>query len=71
VPGPGTYDGDKLKKENFKYSMGSKLDNDKSNNNPGPGLYETRTSLDGAPTSKFGTSKRDGLVGKVVSPGPG
>lgn len=56
VPGPGTYSQDKQKRDDYKYSMGAKLDGGNSkNNSPGPGMYETRQSLEGQPSTKFGT----------------
>lgn len=73
VPGPGAYDGEKLKRENFAYSIGKKLsDGGSKKNSPGPGNYETRASLEGAPTTKFGTSQRVGFGSdKKGFPGPG
>jgi hypothetical protein len=73
VPGPGTYLGDKQKKDNYQYTMGAKVSDGGTNgNSPGPAHYDTRHSLDGAPSTKFGTGQR-GTLGKdgKGSPGPG
>lgn len=40
VPGPGQYDQDKQRSDNFKYSMGAKLRNAKGLDVPGPGTYD-------------------------------
>ena len=75
-PGPGGYTVDKVKVQNYAYSMGSKLDDiefGKQKYKPGPGNYEVmpRTSI---PSMKFGTGSRTSLDGgkeMKSKPGPG
>ena len=61
-PGPGQYDQEKLKRENLKYSMGSKLQ-DFSNKFkvPGPGTYEPKNNFEAIKSMKFGTGNRSSM----------
>jgi hypothetical protein len=45
-------------------------DGGSKNNSPGPGTYETRKTLEDAPSSKFGHDQRKGF-GATNNPGPG
>ena len=75
-PGPGGYDSDKLKQQNYSYSMGSKLEDiefKKRNFQPGPGNYEVKINKS-IPSMKFGSGSRTSLDGGRESsfkPGPG
>lgn len=55
-PGPGQYNVDKFKKDDYKYSIGAKLNTSMSDiKNPGPGAYNYKGTLE-VPSTKFGTS---------------
>ena len=75
-PGPGGYNVDKQKSQNFAFSMGSKLEDlefKKRNFQPGPGNYEVKPIKD-IPSMKFGTGSRTSLDGGKevkMKPGPG
>ena len=62
-PGPGGYDGEKIRRNNVSYSMSYKLIDinfEKRNIAPGPGRYESMPKND-IPSTKFGTGKRVSL----------
>ena len=59
-PGPGGYNNEKNKKDNYQYSMGQKLHSNSKERNPGPGAYQHKSTLE-VPSSKFGTSQRASL----------
>ena len=70
-PGPGQYNNDKNKKDNYQYSMGAKLQTLTNERNPGPGAYTHKGTLE-VPSSKFGTGQRSSLnPNEKGSPGPG
>lgn len=59
-PGPGGYDGDKIRRNHFSYSMSQKLidvNAAKKSFIPGPGRYESMPKND-IPSVKFGKGKR-------------
>lgn len=72
VPGPGQYNNEKFKKDDYHYSIGTKLNASTSEmKNPGPGAYNHKSTLE-VPSSKFGTSQRASLnPNEKGSPGPG
>ncbi len=76
-PGPGAYQGDKFKTQNFQFSMGHRIEPLKPVANvPGPGAYDSTTSkkaLETVKTSKFGTEQRQSLESPNAKkiPGPG
>lgn len=73
-PGPGAYNGEKLKKNNLQYSLAGRLRDSIGLNVPGPGTYNgSAESLNGVKTMKFGTGQRSdlGMNLKKKSPGPG
>ena len=62
-PGPGGYDGEKIRRNHFSYSMSQKLFDvnvEQRNFVPGPGRYESIPNKD-IPSTKFGTGKRTSL----------
>ena len=76
-PGPGNYNVDKTKKDDYKYSFGTKGASDigKDNKVPGPGNYDqsSKITIESVKASKFGTGQRSSVEkagGKIV-PGPG
>lgn len=76
-PGPGGYSADKVKRNDYKYSMGAKLRDlefEKGNMyKPGPGNYSPNKTQS-IPSTKFGTGSRVEIGGGKESkfkPGPG
>lgn len=72
-PGPGGYEMDNAKKQDFSYSMGNKLEDldfKKQSFKPGPGTHNPEKRHD-IPSMKFGSGQRSSLEGKVFAPGPG
>ena len=73
IPGPGHYLQDKLKKEDYKFSMGAKLGEGFTKLNvPGPGSYAIPETIKEARSQRFGTGVRASLeAGPRNQPGPG
>jgi len=74
--GPGGYNADKQKSDNFGYSMAAKLEDlafKTRNFQPGPGTHTPRRH-DGSPRTKFGSGQKCRLEGEKEfrqKPGPG
>jgi hypothetical protein len=77
VPGPGNYDVDKSKQNNYQYTFGTKGPSDlgKDNKNPGPGNYDqdSKINIESVTANKFGGGKRSSMENSAVKavPGPG
>ena len=74
-PGPGTYLGEKQKKQDYKFSIGARLPTLRINTNvPGPGQYDfsgSKSKLETCKSSRFGNEVRRSLENPNAKKIPG
>lgn len=70
MPGPGMYSSPHrtIGKDSYQYSMGTKRQDQKANDIPGPGAYDAKDTVmrDKSPSFRLGTGERSKIINKSM-----